>query len=495
MSDLIKKETHTELIDPQAQMVVNFLKQMGLPSENIIAEQSERNIIGQNLPSYIESLPAKTKQNARYLSKFVVGAGFGLFDYSLNAIWNEVVLDLRKKAIAYGLDIFFDSAVGGKAREFYNTEDDLGSLKDSVLLDTCRKLELISDTTYKKLKHILEMRNDIGISHPTNYTINAFELLGWLQTCIQDVLNDKPTESAIQVQAFIQNLKNYTDPIDAATIKTIQAKVTELASHHLASILRTMFGIYVSPDTDPQVRKNISLIAPAIWDNCTDERKYKLGIILEGYNTNLHKEKYEFGEQFFQVVDGNPYRTPNERVVIIDTLLDQLLEKHNGWDNFHHEAPVAYSIASYIQDHNDILPNNAEKLVKVVMMCRIGRGVDYCNGVSSRGKAYYEHILSILGDKYAPHAMAILTHYEIQRKLSSRMCRKQAKLALEIIKQSVVNERLNECLDFLIANIESTGKCVFDSRFQKLSSQYIKWQSSNNALHLTAIPLALHSGR
>ncbi len=62
----------------------------------------------------------------------------------------------------YGLDIFFDAAVGGgKAREFYSTEDDLASLKDSVLLDTSRKLELISDTTYKKLKHILDMRNDI----------------------------------------------------------------------------------------------------------------------------------------------------------------------------------------------------------------------------------------------------------------------------------------------------------------------------------------------
>ncbi|MBD4426879.1 hypothetical protein GUG96_15855, partial [Xanthomonas citri pv. citri] len=91
----------------------------------------------------------------RYLSKFVVGAGFGLFDYSLNAIWNEVVIDLRRKAITYGIDIFFDSAVGGgKNREFYKTDDDLASLKDAVLLDTCRKLELISDTTYKKLKHI-----------------------------------------------------------------------------------------------------------------------------------------------------------------------------------------------------------------------------------------------------------------------------------------------------------------------------------------------------
>jgi len=39
----------------------------------------------------------------------------------------------------------------------------------------------------------------------------------------------------------------------------------------------------------------------------------------------------------------------------------------------------------------------------------------------------------------------------------------------------VVNSRLIECLDFLINNIENTGKCVFDSRFQKLSANYINW--------------------
>lgn len=308
---------------------------------------------------------------------------------------------------------------------------------------------MASDTTYKKLKHILEMRNDIGISHPTNYTINAFELMGWLQTCIQDVLKDRPTEAALQVQAFITNLKTYTDPIDATQLQTIQAKIGELATHHVGSILTTTFGIFVAPDTPPQVRKNISLIAPAIWKHCSDDPKYKLGIRLEGYNTNLHKEKHAFGDQFFQVVGGNPFRSPNERAVIVDGILDELLEKHNGWDNFHNEAPAADSLASYIQEQKDILPNNVDKLIKVILMCRIGRGVDYNRGVSPRGKPYYDRILALLGDKYAPNAMAALTHYEIQRKLeASSICREQAKAALETIKQSVVNDRMQECLIF-----------------------------------------------
>jgi hypothetical protein len=474
MSSIVSKSA-MQLVDPQAQIIVDFLKNIGLPHDNIIATQDQRAIIGQNLPAYIESLPAHIKQGARYLSKFVVGAGVGLFDYSLNAIWNEVVLDLHKKAIAYGLDIFYDAAVGGKARDFYQTEDDLRSIKDSVLLDTCRKLELISDTTHKKLKHILDMRNDIGISHPTNYTINAFELLGWLQTCIQDVLNDRPTEAALQVQAFILNLKTYTKPLDPTNLSSIAAKIGSLATHHCGNVLRTMFGIYVAADTDPQVRKNIALLAVSVWKASEDEMKYRLGLTLEGYNTNLYRDKYELGEQFFQSVAGNAFRSNSERAIIVDGLIDQLLEKHNGWDNFAHEAPVVDNICSYIGGQQDILPNFGPKLIKVVLMCRIGRGLSYCDGVSPRGRAYYDRIIGLLGDQFAPTALVALTSYEIQAKLEREICRHQACLALGALKAGVVNQRLQECIDFLLENLPSTGKVVFDSRFKSLSAGYVAW--------------------
>ncbi len=46
----LTKISHTDLVDPQAQLVIEFLQHIGLPYDNIIAEQSERNIIGKNLP-------------------------------------------------------------------------------------------------------------------------------------------------------------------------------------------------------------------------------------------------------------------------------------------------------------------------------------------------------------------------------------------------------------------------------------------------------------
>lgn len=468
--------TPSSLVDSQSQRLVDFLRDVGLPCDNIMAEPSERAIIAQNLPTYLQSMPAEVKREARYLSKFVIGAGSGLFDYALNAIWNEVVVDLRKKASLYGLDIFFDAAVGGsKAREFYKTEDDLAALKDAVLLDTCRKLELISDTTYKKLKHILDMRNDIGISHPTTYSINAFELLGWLQTCVQDVLHDRPTEAALQVQAFIANLKGYTAPLNEATKQNIERRFTELPSHLCGSLIRTVFGIYVAPDTDPGVRKNIAILAPALWKTCPDGPRYRLGIVLEGYNTNLHKDKYTLGQQFFSLVGGNAYRSASDRIIIVDTLITELLEKHNGWDNFHHEAPVAANLSSYIPDQNSIFDNLAERLFKTVLLCRIGRGVSYNNGVSPGGRPYYDTILALGGDKFAPHIMAAFTHYEIQGQLGRSTCRTQARAALEAARTNVINQRLIECMTYLIDNIQADPQCAASIDFKRLSADYIRW--------------------
>jgi hypothetical protein len=41
-----------------------------------MADPLERAIIAGNLPGYLQSLPAEVKRDARYLSKFVIGASF-----------------------------------------------------------------------------------------------------------------------------------------------------------------------------------------------------------------------------------------------------------------------------------------------------------------------------------------------------------------------------------------------------------------------------------
>lgn len=153
-------ETQLRKIEPkelavETNIFTQYLQQFGLPTDNIIATTEERRNVTVNLPAFIASLPPEEIREARYLSKFVGATAIGLFDAALNYVWNEVVLNLRRKASVYGIDLFFDAAVGGKNRDSFKDEDDLDGLKDIVLLDTCLKLELISNVVYQKLDHIL----------------------------------------------------------------------------------------------------------------------------------------------------------------------------------------------------------------------------------------------------------------------------------------------------------------------------------------------------
>jgi hypothetical protein len=291
----------------ETSVFVSYLQQFDLPTDNIIASTDERSIIASNLPFFLSTLSIESKRDARYLSKFVGATAIGLFDAALNYVWNEVVLNLRKKAAIYGIDLFFDAAVGGKNREFYKDENDLGGLKDGVLLGTCRKLELISDIVYRKLDNILTMRNEVAASHPNVESIGGFELLGWLQTCVKDILQDQPSESAIKIRALVDNLKSKTDVIDETTLGRVKAELKFLSLPHVNNLLITIFGIFVTPNSGQVLRKNISEIAPFVWECASDQIKYKIGAQIDGYRTNLHQDKLEKGGEFLKIVRGLMY--------------------------------------------------------------------------------------------------------------------------------------------------------------------------------------------
>lgn len=454
----------------------DFLEQLGLPQENILATIHERTTIQNNFPSLVQSLKTEDKGNARYLSKFAAASYIGLFDAALNYVWNEVVINLRQKAIIYGIDLFFDSAIGGKNRELYVDEKDLPGVKDIVLLDTCQKLELISEVTYKKLSHILIMRNDIGASHPNEATINAFELLGWLQTCVVDVINDRPSPAALQVKKFIENLRNQSDVINSHTTKHMKKAIRDLPTKHNDNLLKTLFGIYAS-NPDNIIKKNISILAPIVWEHSNDTAKLKLGEILDGYRTNLYTEKLESGNTFFDFCNGNRFKTIDARAIELDEYLDELYSAHQGWDNFHHEVPPARRILKYLKTESDIPPSKINKLIKIIMKCRIGNGVTYHDGVSPLGEPIYDEILNKLGDDNITQGIITFYNSNIYNIIDITRCRKHAISILKIFEKNAVNEKLIEILDHLITNSKNLNRALKSTKFKKLASSHITFKS------------------
>ncbi|MCU5702484.1 hypothetical protein OCB11_28040 [Bacillus cereus] len=438
-----------------------YLQDLGLPHEGIIAPDGERTTMRMILPQTIQQLSPQTKKDAVYLSKFVASSAIGLHDAALNYLWNEVVVSLREKVKIYGLDLFFDAAVGGDLRETYNTVEDLSLIKDNTLVDTCRKLELISDILHEKLKHILFMRNNIGASHPNGETIRTLELLGWLETCVKDVIDDRPSEAALFVQQLIVNLKKDNIVLDQPRLEQIHENLQQQNSRISGNLLITLFSIFTKQNTLPNVRDNILKLAPIVWDVSPENKKYEIGFKLDQFAVNLDEPTLALGNSFLEKCDGISYKSEGTKSRELNELLNRLLETHNNHDNFHHEVPIARNIKKYINEETDILSNVEDKLIKTILICRVGNGTWYCEGVSPGAKPIYNEIIRLFNSKQINKLINFLKEPEIRNMLSNDNCILQTKELLGLINLDLQYGRTREAMEFIFNHIDNAKSKVF----------------------------------
>lgn len=453
-----------------------YLAQFGLPVDNIIASTEERQVVGSNLPGFLQALSPEVKRDARYLSKFFSATAIGLFDAALNYIWNEVVLNLRKKVVLYGVDLFFDAAVGGQNRANYSDEDDLDGIKDVVLLNTCLKLELISDVVHKKLSHILTMRNDVAASHPNVDSIGGYELLGWLQVCVRDVLEDRPSESAIHIKALVENLKASVDPLDEPTKRRFEAEACNLSLPHISNLLITLFGLFVRPESPQVLRANILTIAPVVWKGAEESRRFQVGATIDRYRTNLDRDKERLGVEFLNSVNGRQYETIPAKTIQLDQLAEKLEDTHNAWDNFHHEPTVMREIMRFITRSADIPMAVMPRLVKVVLLCRLGNGVSYRDGISPGAVPLYDHFLSMLDDNAIVECILALFRPEINPHLATSQGQRHLATVLRILRKVAVADSVKQVLDYLVNDIQNARIANRKGDFRQLSATLINWQ-------------------
>lgn len=103
--------------------------------------------------------PEKLIQSS-YISKMIIAGSVGLFDAALNYLWDETVLELRKRVVHFDVQYFYEVAEkSDKRRQELKTEDDLPKLDDQKLLAGCREIGLISEIGFQELELIRYMRN------------------------------------------------------------------------------------------------------------------------------------------------------------------------------------------------------------------------------------------------------------------------------------------------------------------------------------------------
>jgi hypothetical protein len=448
-----------------------MLKEWGLPSENIIASADERIRIVEFLPSLMSTIPEEQRSNATYLSRFVAGALIGLFDASLNYIWNEVVISLRKRIVHFGIDVFFDNAVSTKVRDQYLTEEDLSGIKDRVMLDTLIKLEWISKVVYLKLCHILDMRNQIGASHPNTYDINALELLGWLQTCVSEVIADKPSDSAVLIRGIIQGIKTSSESIDDNKIQSIDEAIAKLSSSMAGTLLRSLFGIFIADNTTLEVRNNILKLSKVVWKYCKEDVKVDFGEKKLLYRNSLQTVKEDLAYKFLENCDGLSYLSITERSLTISSLCDDLIQVHDSWDNYYHEVPLAREIMKYISLATDIPKDRETKIINTFLVCRIGREVSSGGGVAPGAVQFYDSLFKLLSEDQIKVTLVELNKYLDAISSGTSIRARNIRQIIDLLNREDINDRLKEILDYIVSFDDKNiiHKVYKDKKFKDIS--------------------------
>lgn len=316
------------------------LAQIGLPSEGVLVSINERRIVFENFSNAVALVEFEDRARAMYLSKFLAAIAAGLFDAALNYLWDETVAELRRRIASYDLAYFYDVAVTSpERRKNLRTADDLTRVEDQELIRAAREIALISGVGYQQLDLIRYMRNHASAAHPNQNDILAYQLLGFLQTCIREVIT---LPVSIEVAETKRLLKNVRDGhIDAGTASVTSEFFRGLNQLQADNIAAGLFGIYIELTSSEKARDGVRLLLPQLWPMVGEDQRHHFGVRYGRFVANGDNAQAALARQLLDVVGASAYLPEPVRVAELAAAIDDLLVAHRGYNNFYAEPPPA----------------------------------------------------------------------------------------------------------------------------------------------------------
>lgn len=459
-----KKEEVSLTVGSFSDGLTKYLDYLKLPTENILVATEERTVVIDNLPRVVERLNEVQKQEAMYISKFIVACGAGLFDAAINFLWNETVVNLRNKVVRFDMDYFLSTVVTDlKRRKTFKNEEDLAKLDDWELVKGCKDTGIITHIGFKHLDYIRDMRNHASAAHPNHNDLDGLQISSYLQTCIKEVLAKDPEGPVLEIKRLLYNIRN--ENLHPEDIPPIEANIKLLPYDLADSLIRTFFGMYIDPDIEIHIRNNIKQLAKCGWRNCSKQVKKEIGLRYGVFSANAELVRKKLSHEFLSLVEGLSYLSEDQIALEINSLLDSLFTAHFGWDNFYNEPTHIRMIAKYIPESGEIPNNIAYKYVKTIIICRLGNSY----GVSRDAKPYYDELIQKFGELHYKYFVELLEDTDIISKLQNTLCAHQYKgLAKDFSEKPIQNLELKKFLEYLSqVNVNLLPKLHRDDRFKK----------------------------
>lgn len=442
--------------------ILNFLSDYGLPCDNIFVNVPERVKVFENLGGVIAKIDdLSVIKNSFYLSKYLAATASGLFDAALNYLWDETILQIRKRVSMYDLEFFYDNTVGGEKRSKFKDENDLVYLQDSELIRGAKEIGLISDIGFQHLEFINYMRNWASAAHPNQAEITGLQLISWLETCIREVITLPINAIAIRIKELLSNLrKNKIDKAEAQQISLFFQNIPKDQSHNLTL---AFFGIYTREETDEQLKQNIQLLLPDLWSVLSEDTKNIIGLKYADFTAHGVANQKKSGRSFLEIVGGQGYIPDDLRGVEISIALDNLLRGHRGLNNFYNEPAFARELKRVVGDSGNIPKAVENKYVESLVDVFITNG----HGVTNSANPIYKDLINGMNSDLAERAFLTFTNDEIKSKLRFGLCKKKFIQLTEIVKGIVSSKAFLEFIDNVLSYKIPLDRLSSDSRIKR----------------------------
>lgn len=306
----------------------------------------ERSKVFKNIDDVLSLLPTSQKGGSMYLSKFLAATASGLFDAALNYLWDETILEIRKRVIQYDVNYFYDNATNEEKRKKLKGPEDITKLDDSELIQGARNIGLISELGLKHLDYIRYMRNWASAAHPNQNQLTGLQLVSWLETCIHEVISLPISNIAIEIKKLLANIK--TNDITQKQAKQIVPFFVNLTQNQVNNLASGFFGIYTNLDTTSPTRQNIHYLFPNLWERVDEDTRQSFGVKYGKFIANNDQELAQLTRQFLELVNGVSYIPDDLKAAEIESAIQNLLIAHRGVGNFYSEPPFARQLVGLV---------------------------------------------------------------------------------------------------------------------------------------------------
>ena len=412
--------------------LLSFLSSYGLPTESILITIEERMDVFKNVESVLAKINEEQKQSSVYVSKFIAAAASGLFDAALNYLWDETILELRRRVAQYDLSYFYDIAVTSPdRRKNLLDESHLTRITDSELIYGAKEISLISELGFKHLDYIRFMRNWVSAAHPNQNEITGLQLIAWLQTCIREVISLPLSSISVEIKQLLYNIKHESiTENDAQQVATFFVNLTQDQVNTLASGL---FGIYTRPETNAQTRENIRYLLPPLWPRVDETTREQFGIKYGKFVANNDTVEKEHAKQFLQIISGESYIPDELRATEIKIACENLLGAHRGFNNFYNEPPFARELQRLVGDDGNVPKQVYKPYILTLVEVFLTNG----NGVALNAEPVYEKLLDFFDQRQALIAVCSFRETNIASRLQFHLCQQKFRQLLDMMKSKV----------------------------------------------------------